>query len=63
MAPDTRAVPLTVASTDGLRRVVGRVITDKNYNPIEILIDDSEAVKELAGRFDEGSFQIKVGRP
>jgi hypothetical protein len=61
MVPDTRAVPLTVASTDGLRRAVGRVITDKNYNPIEILIDDPDTVKAVAGSFGEGSFQIKVG--
>ena len=60
MAPDTRAVPLTVASTDGLRRAVGRVITDKDYHPIEILIDDPETVKALATRVEEGSFQIKV---
>lgn len=57
---DTRGVPLTVAGTDGLRRVVGRVITDRNYNPIDILIDDPEYVRKIATRLEEGSFQINV---
>lgn len=57
---DRRAVPLTVAGNDGLRRVVGRVMTDKDYRPEEILIDDPEVVKVLTTRVGEGSFQIKV---
>lgn len=59
---DRRAVSLTVASTDGLRRVVGRVMVDsRKGTPLEILIDDPETVKQIAGKVVEGSFQIKVG--
>lgn len=58
---ETRAVPLTVAGNDGLRRVVGRVLTDRDHVPLDIFIDDPEIVKLLAVRIEEGSFQINVG--
>lgn len=57
---DTRGVPLTVAGNDGLRRVVGRVITDKDYNPRDLLIDDAEFLKKVLKKVEEGSFHLDL---
>lgn len=57
---DTRAVPLTVAGNDGLRRVVGRVITDKDYVPRDAFIDDQEFLKKVLKQIEEGSFRLDL---
>jgi hypothetical protein len=57
---DTRGVPLTVAGNDGLRRVVGRVITDKDYNPRDLLIDDPETLRKVLKKVEEGSFHLEM---
>jgi hypothetical protein len=57
---DTRAWPLTVAGTDDLRRVVGRVLVNRQGEVIEIVIDDPHITHDVTTVFKEGSYQIEV---
>jgi hypothetical protein len=57
---DTRAWPLTVAGTDDLRRVVGRVLVDRRGKVVEIVIDDPHIAHDVTTVFKDGSYQIEV---
>ena len=60
MSPDTRAWPLTVAGSDDLRRVVGRVLVNRRGEVVEIVIDDPSVSHEITTVFKDGSYQIEV---